>query len=46
MLCDRLWSPPSVILVQLRIRRNNMCNSLLAEVKTDSVEGCKMPEAL
>ena len=49
-LCDRLLSPPSVILLQLRIRRdekdNSCCESLQAKVKSDSVKSCKMPETL
>ena len=49
-LCDRLSSPMSVMLRQLQIRGNEInkgCRySLPAEVKTDSVESCKIPEAL
>ena len=46
MPCDRLLSPTSVILIQLRIRRNDTGNSLLVEVKTNSMESCKVPDAL
>ena len=42
----KLKTPPSVILSHLRIKRNEASNSLLFEEKTDSVESCKMPEAL
>ena len=46
MPCDRLSSPLLVISQQLRMRRNEMSNSLLAEVKTDSVKSCKVSDAL
>ena len=48
--CDRLLSPLPVILLHLRIRKNDTDNScyygLPAEVKTDRVESCKASEAL
>ena len=48
--CDRLSSLPSVMVWQLRIRKNETNNSccyiLLAEVKSDGVESRKMSEAL
>ena len=48
--CDRLSSPPSVMLSQLRIRRDETSNScsysLPIEVKSDGVESFKIPKAL
>ena len=48
--CDRLSSPPLVMLGQLRIRRNETSNScrysLTTEVKSDCVDSCKVSEAL
>ena len=48
--CDRLSSPPSVMLSHLRIRRNetsnSYCYSLPTEVQIDSVEIFNKPEAL
>ena len=47
---DRVSSPPSVILSQLRNIRSQMnsgyCYSLLVEIKSNCVYSCKMPEAL
>ena len=47
--CDRLSSPLSVMLSQLRIRINETSSSyysLLVEVKTNGMDGRKMFEAL
>ena len=48
--CDRLSSPPSVTLLQLRIRRNKTTNgyyySLQAEVKGNIVKSFKKSKAL
>ena len=48
--CDRLSSPPSVMFLHLIIRANesrHSCRySLLAEVKSDGAETCKVLEAL
>ena len=49
-LSNRLSSPLSVMLVHLIIRTNEISHSfryfLPTEVENDSVESCKMPEAL
>ena len=48
--CDRLSSPVSVILRQLKIIRNKMTNSyyygLHIEVESEKIKSCKMPETL
>ena len=44
MPCDRLWSPPSVISRQLRIRRNETSISSLSEFESESCK--KMSETL
>ena len=47
--CDRLSSPLSVMLRQLRISGNETSNgcfySLPSKFKSNGVESCKMPEA-
>ena len=48
--CDRVLSPPLAIFLHLEIRRNETSHSshysLPIEVKSDGVEGCKVPETL
>ena len=49
-MCDRLSSPLSVMLLQLKIRRNEArnsgCCSLLADFKSDLMESNKINETL
>ena len=47
--CDRVLSFLSVMLLHLRtggVEISNSCYSLPAKVNTDSIESCKVPDAL